>query len=623
MAGYRALTVADTTALDAAQSSYIEKGYLLANAAPYNLATGNTAAQNVTALQAAIDAGYANNLKVCITGDATYDINAALYLHQASVAANIGGQGGGGNSTRLFAHILQGILVNGNRPTIRLVDAAAPSSMTDLTLSGEVIDLDHYRAMFFYRWFDAAEPLKNNPTRQYAGVFRNINLVVGANPGVCGIYFSGAQAMLLSDCDINATGAKAGIWELSGSGSSQNNITITGGEYGVIQTDYRPTPQMANCHFVNQTIAGVVNFSARGGLTFRGCSWVATAAGYSAISMPATRPLANATTPANNVNGSFPAMNTHLMDCKVQMTGAAAAGSAIESFDGSVSIFNSYFDCATIAKSGQRSGAELVLAGSAGTWRKVKGYSTANLSQDHALWVNGVEDSAAGAANKSWLWEALVTATPPADWEALHSWTQAEIIHQFSATVIEVVPGLLNDRAGHADNHANINTALTNSVTVGHADFGKPVFLKRGFWFLHGTVEVPAGAKLVGAGQSQTVLMASHVWQPAVETAIVRTADDDESLTHIQDIGINVYEGKPGTSIGADLTSHKYFVPLHWRGRVKTFLLQVCRHEFYGAGGAIFYREAPLVRFSGKASGQYHAMSLDMVPDNRGSDAAG
>lgn len=608
------MALASTASAPSSQAANIAKGFLELTEAPYNLAPGQAASTNVANMQTAVNLAYSLNLKLCCKGNSTgvgIPMNGAVYFEQDSVSGGIGGQGGGGASTRLFSHALQGRLVNGNRPHFVIQDGVTLANMTDIDLSGEPAEYDEgqYHCLFWFRQLDNGRPFKNLAASQYAAVLRNVKITVGANPSVCGVYFAGAQACFLADTEIDATGALSCIYELPGSGASVVNLHLKGGDYGVIQQDYRPTPHMNNCHFDGQIKAGLLMHGCRNGVIFQGCKFNSTSSGYSAFLSPQIRPLAggNAT---NNNNPSFAQYGGYFMDCQVSMTGAAASGTAIDCYDGNIAIFDSYFDCARILHTAKRHSPNNIIEGSSGSWSYVKGAAHANQSLGSSVYVNGVEQSGP-SANGLWLWETVVdNGSPPDSYISPWGWSESEIIHQFDDDVIEVT-GTPNDNT--ANNSPVINSAIANSVNPAHADFGKTVFIGRGWWNCEDPIIHRLGAKVAGAGQSQTILQAGHQWQPTEPVNLYETEEGDAQVVHLQDIGLNRYEAKAGLSLG-NLTAHENICIMSIKARIKAFLVQPCQHEWYGSGSGDMQRKEPLIRFSGKASGQFHSLPEDMLP---------
>ncbi|MGY6215070.1 InlB B-repeat-containing protein [Methylolobus aquaticus] len=66
----------------------------------------------------------------------------------------------------------------------------------------------------------------------FGHVIKNIDLVLGNNPGAIGIDMAVAQESVLEDVNIDATGGYAGITGVPGRSVAVGNIQITGGQYG-------------------------------------------------------------------------------------------------------------------------------------------------------------------------------------------------------------------------------------------------------------------------------------------------------------------------------------------------------------------------------------------------------
>ena len=53
----------------------------------------------------------------------------------------------------------------------------------------------------------------------------------------------------------------------------------------------------------------------------------------------------------------------------------------------------------------------------------------------------------------------------------------------------------------------------------------RPVYIPRGRFNVRQTIEVPAGAAMIGASYTNSIIYADESWQPAAQTALMRTAD--------------------------------------------------------------------------------------------------
>ncbi len=76
-------------------------------------------------------------------------------------------------------------------------------------------------------------PLETDADVSYYQTIRNLDFELGNNPGALGIKNPGAQGQLVQNVVINATGGLAGIGNVMGLGSSETDITVIGGKYGI------------------------------------------------------------------------------------------------------------------------------------------------------------------------------------------------------------------------------------------------------------------------------------------------------------------------------------------------------------------------------------------------------
>jgi hypothetical protein len=92
----------------------------------------------------------------------------------------------------------------------------------------------------------------------------------------------------------------------------------------------------------------------------------------------------------------------------------------------------------------------------------------------------------------------------------------------------------------HDDDDAPaINNALRDSVIQ-----QKPVYIPRGRFNVRQTIEVPAGASLIGASFTNSIIYADESWKPASPTALMRTADAIGKI-FLMDFAVNGHEPAP------------------------------------------------------------------------------
>ena len=107
------------------------------------------------------------------------------------------------------------------------------------------------------------------PGRHYVSLIRGFTIDMGNNPTGNGLSLEGAQLCSIEDIIIKGN-FNIGITSLPGSGGSTTNVKVIGGNIGIRQNVYRPTPSIQGVELLNQKKFGIELADARGGIIVAG-----------------------------------------------------------------------------------------------------------------------------------------------------------------------------------------------------------------------------------------------------------------------------------------------------------------------------------------------------------------
>lgn len=518
---------------------------------------------------------------------------------------------------------LRGIRRGGLNPVLRIPDG---TSLSRLNL-GEVDSasfpdfpeiLGEAYGLLGWRSFDNTKEFNNIAAGNYCAELSDIDIAIGQNPGVFAIYGAGAQACLFRSFKIWVEGGLAGMCDVPGSGAKTMNFEIEGGDYAVIQRDYRPTPSLNNGYMHGQTKAGIYNLGERNAIICNGCRFEGSAPDYKAIHTPQTIDTISGGTDTLNNGENFASTNAVLFCCNVELTGDAADNTALDGYDSNFLILDSHIKAGEIARTGRRNSPEVALAGTAGQWMHVESWRTAMKSSKGLIYVDGTTVDPA-TENKASGTTPTGPSTPHGiDWLArVFGMRDQDIARPLSEPSKWVWYDGVPDTPTF-DHGPPLMALAQRCKTPGDAHFGKGVVIPKGFFDSQTEIDWPAPVPITGICQRLAVLQASTEWQPTSRVDLFRTAATEDQTTLIQNLAFNVFEAKDGLSTGgaitqSDLHAHQYITALHIRGHVRTLGLQPMRHEFYGSGNTPSLQQEPLVEFSDKASGVVHTMPLDII----------
>ncbi|HSA83187.1 MAG TPA: glycosyl hydrolase family 28-related protein [Geminicoccaceae bacterium] len=537
----------------AGQGGLLEVGYLDVTRAPYH-ADSSGQIDASAALQAAIDDGYAYNFAVYVP-KGTYLLERPIKMVQRQNYNNLGG------SNRKFANQLIGDTTDGDFPVLKARDGS---------LNGQILINIYFEGT-------------NAPTRHYNSLIRGFIIDMGNNPTSTALSLNGAQYCSIEDIVIRGANFNVGIHNLPGSGGSTTNVEILGGNIGIQQSDYRPTPSVHSLALINQRKHAIHHTTTRGALILAGFRIQGRGLGYVAINTPLG-------------SRGQPSRNLVLVDGSIELSDGARV--AIDSKENSLYLRNVYVKAPIISRNGKNTRPVDELIGDAGVWMHISEYAFAAGGDRSPLVIDGVASGSVDAEH--WL---DITPVPGAPDDLLqhHAWDAATFPTYFNREVLDIRDfGATPDRPAD-DDAPSINQALLASVAE-----GKPVFVPRGFFHIRSPVEVPAGAIMLGSSYTNSVIMASPEWRPSARTAIVRTEDAQGDVLLV-DLAINGHEG----AAKYGLQSHKHIAVFH--GRTSNMLLrdvQINRREYWKPGRGHY--DAPVAWFTGNAGGRIYNLALDL-----------
>lgn len=537
------------------------KGYLDVTKPPYNC-LGDGVTDDSNALQQAITDAYNCNLVVFFPGNKTYLITKQLQCIQYKTSRKFGFQLIG--STK------------GTKPVIKLKDASSVSANVFIT-------------------FQYIDPITfiTDPSRQYGATFRGIDINMGNNPTVSGISMDGAQHCVIEDVKIYGTQFNAGVWKLPGSGGSVVNLTVTGGNIGILQDAYRPNPTITGLTLSNQSQYGISISSARGPVIVTGfkiTSPAAPSSNYNAIYLNNS-----SSNPTNNVANHGYA-NLCLTDGTIEVMGTM--GLAINNYAQDVTMNNVYVKSTLIIKSGSVSNPIMTIPGNANQWKQITSYAFTSKLDSSSVYVNKLNLNNQTANYQ--LYDPLVTVAqlPGTDFTIKHSWTNT--LSWEDSNIVDIVTdyGATPENVNDTDNDGTaIQNAINAVTTVGNANYGKTVFIPRGHFHISGPLTLKSGLKMIGAGKFISVIQVKAQWNNSLG-AMLQSVDDATGSLVLSDFAVVGYE-------------HMRFMDI----KTANTLVRNVVTELIAIGGtkitALNPPTAPYISFSGSISGNVYNMCTD------------
>ncbi|MDP3069956.1 MAG: glycosyl hydrolase family 28-related protein [Opitutaceae bacterium] len=497
------------------------KGYLVVTHYP-GVFTNETSATTTTAgLNEAIDDAYTNNL-LAYFPPGTYLVNDTLTAHTATgVPTNAPGY----TSATPRNHIaIIGATTGSSRPVIKLAASAAGFG-----------NAGSPKPMLEFKNFDLADLTLEQEGAGYYQMLRGVDLNCNGgngNSGAIGLYFNQSQDSSIENVKVTATGAFAGFKGLPRAAGVVVNIEVEGGQYGIDALATRTAGSVvAGAVLRNQTVSAV-----------RYDGYVPLVLVGFEIVTPSGSPQAALTITAHNrANNSC----VNLIDGRITL-GAEPTVAAINNSAG----MNFYARNVYVTGGNKllKSGTNATVSGT-GTWKRIEEYSYCSQAAVDAdgktSWtlIDGTATRAPAPLNNGAVSSITNNAAPPpADlltrhvWTALPSVTDADAVDAYA---LGIQPG-------------NVSSAAFQSVIDSH----RKIFLRKGIYFLNGTITLRKDTILFGADRNLTRIEVQPGWNPTSETAMITTVNDATATTYLGEL-----------SIGVDATdlANDWFVALDWQ----------------------------------------------------------
>ncbi|MCJ1297158.1 hypothetical protein MMC34_008727 [Xylographa carneopallida] len=331
----------------------------------------------------------------------------------------------------------------------------------------------------------------------------DVDLTQPGNPAAVGVQHAGAQGATVSDVAVTALPDTFACFAgLNGAGGTHSNLLCTGARYGVYMFDSQPVPVLVGSRFVNQSVTAI-QYLSQESLSLVGVDIV-------------THP--NATGAAIVSTGGNRGMS--IVDTVIRCTGANQT--AIQT-PASLYMRDAYVSgCITAV-------AQNTVAPLAGPptdrWLHIvewaRGTDTREYYFSNVAYLNGRREQNASLLTASLLREK---DSPPSDLLSRHVWDSAAQAGVDS-------PGVANARTAcgaRGDDATDDTKALQQCLQQNRA-----VFLPPGRYRISATIDIPAGASLVGMGSSFSFLLAATTGFPDASddspAPLLRTAESDAS----------------------------------------------------------------------------------------------
>jgi hypothetical protein len=527
----------------------LEDGYIDVTKPPYN-AVANDGMDDYTAIMNAIEDAFTARMTVYIP-EGTYNVSKAFRCVMNHKGSNEG--------RRLYSYMITGS-TKGEKPVIKLTDNS--------TIEDNIL--------FLFQTYKAG---KAEDPSNYSHLLRNLEIDMGNNPEVSAVSMSGAQLCSIEDVYIHGDSFNAGILDLPGSGGSSTNITVEGGDYGIIQSKFRPSPIVTGLKLTGQKKGGVIITSSRGPVVLCGFEIESPENSSTYVAVEST-------------TGGNTAGNICLRDGTIQVK--ATGGTALKTIGCDVNLKNVYIQADTISELGY--GNIAIAPGNINQPKKIVSYAFTTGNNKSSLNVdNQVYDGVYNAG--------VIDEIPTQNFLDMHSWPvmpsfeDANIINvvtDYGATPHYVDPVThtgLWDYTSEDNDGEKIQDAIDAAALN-----GKTVFIPKGKYHIEKTIVVKTGVKIIGAGKINTILLQEDKNWGDNKKPIVRTEGADVIMSDLA-----IY-GYPGCQLLLVESSNT--------------ILRDVQTETHKYVGFRFNSTVPYIDFSGDAGGKFYNLSLDHVATN-------
>ena len=367
---------------------------------------------------------------------------------------------------------------------------------------------------------DGLPPEVEQPNIGMNQMLVNLDIVIGeGNPGAIALRHQAAEGSAIEDCTIDATHGLTGIQGGIGSGGSSAGVTVIGGRVGLDFTGYlsgtQPTPVITGFTLIGQTEAAIRSTSRQ----------TLVAVGLKIVADRCAGPLIQ-------VGKGLPANHGTLtmVDSEIEFSGPALAQAerVVVASDRGVYLDNVYVRGATKVLIDPEQKSEL--PGNPQGWLHVRQFAATSSPRENQGHAYRYPVYVGGRRMERWC-DVAPDQAPPAGLQARHLWSPKFPSFESSgaANVKETPYRALGD--GRTDDTAALQRAI---------DEHEIVFLPKGCYLLTRPLELKPQTKLIGVGQTMSLLVPAK--QGAFADAghavpLVRTADVADAETVLAFLG--------------------------------------------------------------------------------------
>jgi hypothetical protein len=403
---------------------------------------------------------------------------------------------------------------------------------------------------------------KGNSAMQMGSDIRNLKFVIeNNNPDAVGIRFTGSQDNLLSNITVEAGDAFAGIYGSSGTNTTNQDITVEGGKYG-IYGGFGEWAAYTNVRLINQTILAITSHSGPP-FTLNGFEIIKNTA-------PAIGDVAGENYSSTN---SYHQGTSVLSDGTITFT-ASNNQAAIDIPSGNqFGVTNVYVkNAAKLIQTEDRS-----VNGNSTGWSYINYFANTMPGGNGYKLIEGVEDKTDYVTSNSFQTSGVTVPNS----------TKIRMNHGFSPDTIPS-PDVLLDLSKNP-NSGVVNVAdkgippLTN-LTDNSPDYStklnelfsdptiNTVFLPKGTYPIKNTLVFGKDTKIIGLANILTSIEGHPQWKPGRRVDFIRTVNDKNATTLVAHLKVRFDTSK----------DNNYFDTFNWQAGKDSIVYNI----MYRAKGA-------------------------------------
>ncbi len=443
----------------------------------------------------------------------------------------------------------------------------------------------------FFSWDTNISDYPANPTApilqnnvNFNQMFKGINITIGSdNSGAEGISMQAAQGTSIQDVTIDATNGYCGVQGGAGSGGSDFNVTVKGGQVGVYFNAAQPAPTIGNFTLTNQS-KNAIYYAGRQALTVVGCNIQFNGTGQAVVAGSSTQ--------------NFPQGELSMIDSTITLSNNQTVfGGTSNAYLNNVYIKGSN----TLAKWGSTN---VSLPGGGSGWVQIQQYAHQQASEPQTF-TNGTFTYSSpiylnGSVQGTDLLTTQTVSAPPSNLLSKHIWGDNFPILNlddvnsptFNATYINVKDyGALGD--GASDDTTEIQQAINDA-----SQQNKIIFLPKGYYEVLQTLNLPANTQLLGTYLCYSIIQAKTGGKfdnSSAPQPIIQTANDANANTILAFLGLDTAK-----SVGGYL--------LNWEAGSQSIFRSVLTNYSMNNNP---YLNAPLVLITGNGGGSWYNFNSD------------